>query len=140
MWVIVHTYVGLAIASLVHRPFWQVAVLVIVSHVLLDLVPHWDYTRTAHALAWGWLDFLGALATLIVLLLTGYPWAIVLMGPISGAPDFDVLFFVIGKERGRKWFPSHWDAFPHGRCGKAAGMTVQLAIMAVSLAIVVIAH
>ena len=140
MWVIVHTYVGLAIASLVHRPFWQVAVLVIVSHVLLDLVPHWDYSLTAHALAWGWLDFLGALATLIVLLLTGYPWAIVLMGPISGAPDFDVLFFVIGKEAGRKWFPSHWDAFPHGHCGKRAGMTLQFAIMAASLAIVLLAH
>jgi hypothetical protein len=140
MWVIVHTYVGLAIASLVHRPFWQVALLVIASHVLLDLVPHWDYTLTAHALTWGWLDFLGALLTLIVLLLAGYPWAVVLMGPISGAPDFDVLFFVLGKERGRKWFPSHWDAFPHGRCGEAAGVTLQVAIMAGSLAIVVLAH
>ncbi len=75
-----------------------------------------------------------------MLLLAGYPWAVVLMGPISGAPDFDVLFFVLGKERGRKWFPSHWDAFPHGHCGKAAGMTLQLAIMAVSLAIVLLAR
>ncbi len=140
MWVIVHTCVGLAIASLVHRPFWQVALLVIASHVLLDLVPHWDYTVSAHALVWGWLDFLGALATLIALLLAGYPWAVVLMGPISAAPDFDVLFFMAGKERGRKWFPSHWDSFPHGRCAKTAGVTLQLAIMAVSLAIVVIAR
>jgi hypothetical protein len=140
MWVIVHTYVGLAIASLVHRPFWQVAVLVIVSHVLLDLVPHWDYGLTAHPLLWGWLDFGGATATLIVLLVAGYPWTVVLMGPISGAPDFDVLFFVVGQRRGRKWFPSHWDGFPHGRCGKKAGVTLQVAIMAASLAVVVLAH
>ena len=139
MWVIVHTYVGLAIATLVHRPFWQVALLVIASHVLLDLVPHWDYTLTAHALRWGWLDFLGALATLLVLLAAGYPWAVVLMGPISGAPDFDVLFYVVNHGRGRKWFPSHWDAFPHGRCGKTPGIVLQVAIMAVSLAIVIAA-
>ena len=140
MWVIVHVYVGLAIGTAVRAPYWLLVLIVLASHLLLDLVPHWDYTVTAHALAWGWLDFLGALATLIVLLLAGYPWAVVLMGPISGAPDFDVLFFVIGKGRGRKWFPSHWDRFPHGHCGRTAGVTLQFAIMAVSLAIVVLAH
>jgi hypothetical protein len=140
MWVIVHTYVGLAIASLVHRPFWQVALLVIASHVLLDLVPHWDYGQAPHAIAWGWLDFLAALATLLVLLAAGTPWSIVLMGPISGAPDFDVLFFVAAGGRGRKWFPSHWRSFPHGHCGKRVGIALQAAIMAVSLAIVMVAR
>jgi hypothetical protein len=140
MWVVVHTYVGLAIASLVHAPFWQVALLVIASHVVLDLVPHWDYGQTAHALAWGWVDFLAALATLLALLATGSPWSIVLMGPISGAPDFDVLFFLINGGRGRKWFPSHWRRFPHGHCGKTPGIALQGAIMAGSLAIVLIAR
>ena len=140
MWVIVHTYVGLAIASLVHAPFWQVALLVIASHVLLDLVPHWDYGQTAHGLAWGWVDFLAATATLLALLLTGSPWSIVLMGPISGAPDFDVVFFVASGGRGRKWFPSHWRRFPHGRCGMKAGIALQVSIMAVSLAIVLVAR
>jgi len=140
MWVIVHTCVGLAIASLVQRPFWQVALLVIASHVLLDLLPHWDYTQTRHALRWGWLDFLAALATLTVLLLAGYPWSVVLMGPISGAPDFDVLFYVVNDGRGRKWFPSHWDGFPHGHCGKGPGIALQMAIVAVSLTVVVVAH
>ena len=140
MWVIVHTYVGLAIASLLHLPFWQVAVLVIASHVLLDLIPHWDYGQTAHALAWGWVDFLAASATLVVLAATGTPWSIVLMGPIAGAPDFDVLFFVATGGRGRKWFPSHWGSFPHGHCGKKVGITLQFAIMAASLAVVLAAR
>lgn len=139
MWVIVHTYVGLAIASLVHRPFWQVAVLVVVSHVLLDLVPHWDYALTAHAVAWGWVDFLAAFATLLVLLAAGTPWSIVLMGPISGAPDFDVVYHVASGRRARTWFPSHWSSFPHGHCGKRAGIALQAAIMAVSLAVVIVA-
>lgn len=52
MWVVVHTYVGLAIASLLHLPFWLVALIVLASHVLLDLVPHWDYTVGGGARCW----------------------------------------------------------------------------------------
>jgi hypothetical protein len=139
MWVIVHACVGLAIASVVHRPFWQVALLVLASHVLLDLVPHWDYTGAAQALLWGWVDVLGTLAILTILVLANTPWSIVLMGPISAAPDLDILVHMTTGRRGRKWFPSHWDAFPHGRCGKMAGMTLQLAIMAASLGVVAVA-
>jgi hypothetical protein len=137
VWVIVHTYVGLAIASLVHAPFWQVALLVLASHVLLDLVPHWDYGATGHGVLWGWVDFGAAFATLLALLLTGTRWSILLMGPISGAPDFDVLFHVLTGGRGRKWFPSHWRRFPHGHCGKKAGITLQVAIMTIALAVTI---
>jgi hypothetical protein len=126
VWVIVHTYVGLAIASLVHAPLWQVAVLVIASHVLLDLVPHWDYSETGHSVLWGWLDIGAALATLVLLLATGTRWPIMVMGPMSGASDFDVLFYVVTGGRGRKWFPSHWRRFPHGHCGKKAGISVRV--------------
>jgi hypothetical protein len=139
VWVIVHTYLGLAIASLVHRPFWQVAVLVVLSHVLLDLVPHWDYGLTAHAVVWGWVDFLAALATLLVLLAAGTPWSIVLMGPISGAPDFDVLLHVASGHHAPRWFPSHWSSFPHGHCSMNAGIALQLAIMVASLVVIVAA-
>lgn len=140
MWVIVHTYVGLAIASLVHAPLWQVALLVIASHVLLDLVPHWDYGTTGHWALWGWVDFGAACATLLVLLATRTRWQILVMGPISGAPDFDVLFYVATNGRGRKWFPSHWRRFPHGHCGKKAGITIQVAILTVALAVTIIAR
>ena len=60
------------------------------------------------------------------------------MGLVSGAPDWDVLIWVRpAARRGAKVFPSHWDSFPHGRSGKAWGISVQVAIMAVSVAIVV---
>ena len=92
MWVSVHVYVGLAIAALLREPAWLVAVLAFGSHVPLDLIPHWDYTVSRHPLLWGWVDFLGGLATLIVcLLVLDMPFWMVCMGPLSGAPDFDVL-------------------------------------------------
>jgi len=141
MWVIVHLFVGLAFGAALEAPFWLIVLAVLASHVVLDLIPHWDYTQSGHPVLYGWLDFTGALATLIVCFLVWHtPLAVLALGPISGAPDFDVLFFVIGKERGRKWFPSHWDSFPHGSCGRTAGMTLQFAIMAVSLLIVVLAR
>ena len=33
-------------------------------------------------------------------------------------------------------FPSHWDRFPHGRSGRAWGISVQVVIMAASVAVV----
>jgi hypothetical protein len=135
LWVIVHTYVGIAIASVLHLPFWLVALIVLASHVLLDLIPHWDYTASRDRMLWGWFDFLGALATLIVLLVLGMPFALVVMGPISGAPDFDVLANTMWGREDRRLFPSHWRRFPHGRCGPALGVPLQLAIMAASAAV-----
>lgn len=131
MWVIVHLFVGLAFGASLEAPFWLVAVAVLASHVLLDLIPHWDYTRTRHNALFGWLDFLGALATLVICYLVWHtPLAVLAMGPISGAPDFDVLLHTLRGETGRKWFPSHWDRFPHGSCGRAPGIAVQVGVMA----------
>ena len=136
MWVVVHLYVGLAIGASVKAPFWEVAVLVVASHVLLDLVPHWDYTAAAHDILWGWADFLAALATLIVgFAVLHMPLAVLAMGPISGAPDLDVLIYTITGRKGRKWFPSHWDTFPHGRCGPRLGIPLQLGVIVVSAAV-----
>ena len=47
-----------------------------------------------------------------------------------------MLIWVARGEKGRKYFPSHWDSFPHGRSGKAWGISVQVAIMAASVAVV----
>ena len=138
MWVSVHVYVGLAIAALLREPAWLVAVLAFGSHVPLDLIPHWDYTVSRRPLLWGWVDFLGGLATLIVcLLVLDMPFWMVCMGPLSGAPDFDVLVATIKGEQARQWFPSHWDSFPHGRCGPRAGITLQVAILVACAAVVI---
>ncbi len=136
MWVVVHTYVGLAIASLLHLPFWLVTLIVLASHVLLDLVPHWDYTVGGRRTLWAGADVLAALATVIALLAAGMPVAVVVMGPISTAPDFDVVGSALWDRDSRHVFPSHWRRFPHGRCGPAPGITLPLAIVAASAAVV----
>ena len=69
MWVVVHVYVGLAIAALVKEPVWLVAVLAFGSHVPLDLIPHWGYTISGHPIAWGWVDFIAGCATLLLAML-----------------------------------------------------------------------
>lgn len=136
MWVIVHLFVGLAFGAALEAPFWLVVLAVLASHVVLDLVPHWDYTHSGHPVLYGWLDFGGALATLIVCFLVWHtPLAVLAMGPISGAPDFDVLVHTLRGETGRKWFPSHWDAFPHGACGPVPGISLQIGVMAAATAV-----
>lgn len=131
MWVVVHIYAGLAVAALLHEPLWLVATLAFISHVSLDAVPHWDYTVSKHPVVWGWIDFVAGCATLLVCLLPlGMPWYLVLMGPLSAAPDFDVLVAALRGDRARQWFPSHWDSFPHGKAGPVPGVAVQLAVVA----------
>jgi len=133
VWVVVHTYVGLAVAATLPLPYWQLVLIVVALHVVLDLVPHWDYTVADRVMLWGWIDFLAALATCLALLfLSGWSLPLVLLGPISAAPDFDVLVRAVRDLRGRAWFPSHWERFPHGRCGPAAGIVLQVGVMAVS--------
>jgi hypothetical protein len=135
MWVVVHVFAGLAVAALVKEPVWLVAVLAFGSHVPLDVIPHWDYTVSRHPIAWGWADFLAGLATLLVCLFAlGMPWWLVAMGPLSGAPDFDVLVAAIRGGEARHWFPSHWKSFPHGQAGPVSGIAVQAVIVALCVA------
>jgi hypothetical protein len=132
VWVIVHTWVGLALASLLHLAFWQMTLVVLASHVLLDLVPHWDYTAGRGRLLWGSVDLLAAAASAIALLVCGLPFATVVLGAISAAPDLDVVGSAVWGRESRHVFPSHWPGFPHGRCGPALGIPLQLGIVAVS--------
>ncbi len=136
MWVVVHTYVGIAIASLLHLPFWSVALIVLASHVLLDLVPHWDYTGDGHRLFWGTTDLVAGLVTVVALPLLGMPLSVVAMGVISAAPDLDVVSDAVSGHESRHFFPSHWKRFPHGVCGPALGISLQLAIVAASAAVI----
>ena len=138
MWVVVHTYVGLALASMLHVPFWQMVVVVLASHVLLDPVPHWDYTGDRGRILLGSADILAALNTVIALLVLGLPFATVALGVISGLPDLDVASDAItGRKTGHHLFPSHWQRFPHGQCGPTLGIPLQLVIV-VTCAVVVV--
>ncbi len=137
MWVSTHVLAGLAIAAALGGPWWLILVLVILAHVLMDLIPHWDYTVSRHPIGYGWCDFLASFgAFLAAWLLLGYPWWIAIMGLVSGAPDWDVLIAMLRGEQARKFFPSHWDSFPHGKSGPGWGIGVQVAIMAASVGVV----
>lgn len=141
MWVTTHVLAGLAIAAALGGPWWLVLVAVILAHVVMDLIPHWDYTKASHAVAYGLCDCLVGLALwLVAWLLLGMPFWLAFMGPVSGAPDLDVLFAGLRGKPGQHWFPSHWKRFPHGSCGQSWGIGVQVAFMAASAAAVLAAR
>jgi len=141
VWVIVHVYVGLAIGTAVEAPYWLLVLLVLVSHVLLDLVPHWDYTVTDRQVLWGALDFGASLLTLVLcLIFLSTPWSVLALGPISGAPDFEVLVDTMRGRRSDYWFPSHRQRFPHGRCGPLPGIAIQAGIMAAAAVVCIAAR
>jgi hypothetical protein len=139
MWVTTHVLSGLAIAAGLGGPWWLILVIVVLAHVLMDLIPHWDYTVSRHPVLYGWFDFIASFgAFLAAWLVLGYPWWIAFMGLVSGAPDWDVLIAELRGDNARRFFPSHWDRFPHGRSGPGWGISIQVVIMAASLAIVLL--
>ncbi len=129
MWVVTHLYAGMALAQL-PLALWALVLVMLASHVVMDLIPHWDYTRTSHAMLWGALDFGAGLATVIVgYVAFGASLQVLLLGILAAAPDFDVL---VNGRHGRYWFPSHRPPFPHGACGPLPGIAVQAAVVAAS--------
>ncbi len=140
MWVVVHVCSGLALGAVLRLPLVALLPLSLLLHALLDLVPHWDYTRHRLRRAWAAIDLA------VAVLLTALLWAgldlsgaVVLTGWVSAAPDLDVLNEVLPLGARRRFFPSHWRRFPHGRCRAAIGIPVQLAVIAGSLSLVVLA-
>jgi hypothetical protein len=72
----------------------------------------------------------------IALPLLGMPLGVAGMGVVSAAPDLDVAAEAMTGRESRHFFPSHWKRFPHGHCGPALGISLQLAIVAASAAVV----
>lgn len=132
MWVVVHLYAGLALAQL-PLPLWALVIVMILSHILMDLIPHWDYTRSGRTLPWASLDFIACLLTVLLGgLVFGLSLQMLLLGVLAAAPDFDVLVKAIRGRRDGYWFPSHWRRFPHGQTTPLPGIAVQALVVAVS--------
>jgi hypothetical protein len=139
MWVITHTLTGLALGVLLAgrgAPLWMIVLAALLLHLLLDLVPHWDYTRTRHRATWAVADVTVSAAVLISMrLVVEAEWAIVVAGMVSALPDLDVLNALWPTKRRIRLFPSHWSRFPHGAAAPLPGTLVQAAVAVASVAI-----
>lgn len=138
MWVITHLLTGMAIGAVTPGGIWVGVLAALLGHLLLDLVPHWDYTETPGRLVWGAIDVLAA----AVVAFGGYRYLglspkIVICGIVSAAPDLDVLNALLPYKRRTRWFPSHWSGFPHGKARPVPGTVVQALVAALSVALIV---
>lgn len=140
MWVIVHALSGMALGRLLPPSLWILIPGVLVAHALLDLVPHWDYTHSRGKVLWGVLDAAAAATALLTAALVFHPPARILVaGIVSALPDLDVLDALFPFRRRSRWFPSHWQSYPHGHARPLPGVAVQVLVMAVSLAVLALA-
>jgi hypothetical protein len=134
MWVAVHGFTGMALGVWSPLGLGLTIVAAIVLHLLLDLVPHWDYTRHRRRVLWAALD-VGV--TAIAFLVAGFTLtdglSVAVVGFVSALPDLDVFDAIKPRSKRRRWFPSHWSRFPHGTASPALGIPLQVVIMVASL-------
>ena len=126
MWVTVHALSGLTLGALAPVGVILTLVCALVLHLLLDLVPHWDYTGHRRRTMWAVLDVAVSIAAVVALvLLLDLTGKAVLAAIVSALPDLDVFDAVLPRSKHRRWFPSHWRRFPHGKARPAIGILVQ---------------
>jgi len=139
MWVCVHALSGLSLGALAPLGMALTVVGALALHLLLDLVPHWDYTRDRRRLVWAAADVAvaaAAVAALVVLL--NLPARAVAAAAVSALPDLDVFDALLQRPRRHRLFPSHWRAFPHGEARPLTGVPVQAVVAFASVAAVLV--
>lgn len=140
MWVSVHALSGLALGTLAPLGVVLTILCALILHLLLDLVPHWDYTRDRRRLLWAALDVSMAVAVVIALGLTlDLPGRALLAAVVSALPDLDVFDALLPGPARHRWFPSHWRRFPHGHARPPLGVGVQAVVALGSLGAVLVA-
>ena len=126
---------GFALGSALKLSLWILVPAALGLHVLLDLVPHWDYGFSLRRPWWGYGDFALSAATFIVCYsYLGFTERALLTGLVSAAPDLDILLSVLPLRWRTNWFPSHWTASP-SRAGRVVGILTQVGVVAVAVAI-----
>ncbi len=80
------------------------------SHIVLDMIPHFDFENMKVEIILGF-------AALAVLLASGvYGYAIITGGVVAAVPDLENLLVKLGKIRkDQKLFPTHSGLLPHGK-------------------------
>jgi hypothetical protein len=136
MWVSTHLLTGMASGAASPGGLPVAAPAAVAGHLLLDLVPHWDYTRQPRRFLWATLDVTASAVVLLLgWLVFRLPLQVLVCGMLSAAPDLDIVTHALtGLKR---WFPSHWRGFPHGHARRLPGIAAQVALWAVSIALLV---
>jgi hypothetical protein len=135
MWVIVHAFSGLALGVAAPLGIALLVPTALLLHLLLDLVPHWDYTRDRRRAWWAALDVTVAAAVVAAAVaVLDLSSRAVIAAVVSALPDLDVLDALFPGPAHRRLFPSHWARFPHGECGLGPGIASQVCVVLISLA------
>ncbi len=133
MWFITHIALGGALGTWIKRPIWLIVILALSSHLLLDMIPHWDYTTIFRWESLAIVDTLsGILLIALMMQRNRHRTACFLGGIFSALPDLEGLLIHYGY-LSRYYFPSHIRPFPHGSSEMFGGILVQVLIVLVSL-------
>jgi hypothetical protein len=129
MWVTVHALSGLALGTAAPLGMAWIVLCSLALHLLLDLVPHWDYTRHHLRTLWAVTDVVLSIAAVVTLTLAlDLPPRAFVAAIVSALPDLDVFDAVLPGPARRRWFPSHWRRFPHGEVRAEVGIPLQAII------------
>nr|CAI78456.1 hypothetical protein [uncultured Latescibacterota bacterium] len=136
MTVITHLAVGAAVGSFTDNAAGAAA-LGLVSHVPLDILPHYEFERM-------WVEVAAVAAVFVAMFAAGMAGTGVFWGAVGAVvPDLENLFWRIGLLPGeRKIFPGHSlrlsRVLPHGRALGPRHALTQVAIVCASLAVVLL--
>jgi hypothetical protein len=135
MWTVAHSTFGAAIGSKVRSP-WLAGALGLLSHALLDMIPHWDYTELVPLGVWVILDQTAALVILVWILRRSARWqASLAAAAMAALPDVEGALIYLGWQR-RYYFLSHLPGFPHQSTETLLGVLTQTGIIVLSLFLV----
>jgi hypothetical protein len=125
--VFTHVAAGALAGALSPSPYLA-PVFGLVSHVLLDIVPHYDFENMK-------LEIALAVIVFVILGMGGAYSTAILLGAIFGMlPDFENLLWKLGKiSNDQKLFPGHVRIVPHGRTAGIWNLIFQFAATAVMI-------
>ncbi len=123
MYVSTHFVTGAAIGKMVGNN-WIAFILGILSHIILDIIPHHDYRGKKGA-------FLDTLITGAMALWLFSSPSYVFWGAIGATiPDLEVIIsYVFFKKKGPRFFPTHSGKFTHRAWKWPGGFVIQVGIM-----------